>query len=80
VGCVGIDADLVMKVTSIPASDPTCEGVLAGAAAVYVESGSLRPIYGVMILCNFDPNNFSNDLTTTVHETLHVLVRFLSLN
>jgi hypothetical protein len=71
----GVDADILMKVTSKPANDPACEGVLAASAAVYVEAVSKRPIFGVMFFCNVNSADFENDLTTSIHEVLHALVR-----
>lgn len=71
----GIDADIVMKVTSLPADSEACEGLLAGATAFLVEEVTLRPIYGFILLCNIDEEQFDNDLSTTVHEVLHALVR-----
>jgi hypothetical protein len=71
----GIDADLILKVTSEPADAPICEGVLAGAVAYLVEEATLRPIFGIVQLCQINEEDFGNDLSTTVHEVLHVLVR-----
>lgn len=65
-----------MKVTSLPADSDECDGLLAGATAFLVEEVSLRPIYGFILLCQVDEQSFDNDLSTTVHEVLHALVRF----
>lgn len=72
--CSGIDADIVLKVSSKPANSAQCDGVLAGAFAYLVEDQTLRPVYGLVELCQINPNDFPGDLSTTVHEVLHALV------
>lgn len=74
----GIDADIVMKVTSLPAASSQCEGLLAGATAYLVENTTLRPIYGLILMCKVDESKFGSNLATTVHEVLHALVRACS--
>jgi hypothetical protein len=76
--CTGIDADIVMKVTSLPVSSEACDGILAGATAFLVERVTLRPIYGLILLCAVSEADFDNNLATTVHEVLHALVLFSS--
>lgn len=73
--CTGIDADVVLKVSSKPANSEQCRGVLAGAFAYLVEDATLRPVYGLVELCQIIPDDFAGDLSTTVHEVFHALVR-----
>jgi hypothetical protein len=73
----GIDADIVLKVSSKPADSEACRGLLAGAMAFYAEDATLRPVYGLVELCQINPADFLGDLSTTVHEVLHALVRSL---
>eukprot|EP00892_Ulva_mutabilis_P009761 jgi/Ulvmu1/7157/UM034_0064.1 len=70
----GYDADMVLKVTSMPASAPECKGLLAGAAAHFLENTTRRPVYGYVVFCNVNPSDYDNDLATTIHEILHALV------
>lgn len=65
----------MLKVSSKPANSEQCRGVLAGAFAYLVEETTLRPVYGLVELCQLNPNDFAGDLSTTIHEVLHALVR-----
>lgn len=71
-----------MLVLSIDEDDPVCETFLAAAGPLFLEDVTLRPIIGLVILCHLelDPESFESDLTTTVHEVLHALVRFQTTN
>jgi hypothetical protein len=71
----GIDADVLIKVTSYAATDPYCRGINAAAASHKYEDGTYRPIYGYIIFCKIKPSDFEGDLATTMHEVMHVLVR-----
>ena len=76
----GAEGDLILYVTN---EDPsTCGSRLAAAAACAFDPVTNRPVAGNVILCQISPDNFDSDLTTAVHEMLHVLVSFrlLSLN
>lgn len=68
----GIDADIVLKVSSKPANSQRCNGAAARATAHLREEKTMRPVYGVVELCQF---NFVEDLDTTIHEVLTTLVR-----
>jgi hypothetical protein len=64
---------MVIYVTN---EDPnTCGTTLASAAACEYDAGTNRPLAGNIILCAADPANYENDVTTAVHELLHVAVR-----
>lgn len=71
----GIDADVLLKVTSQPETAEACDGVVASAAPLLYEFITARPIFGVIRLCKVDENAFTYDVTTVVHEILHALVR-----
>ena len=70
----GAEGDLILYVTN---EDPaTCGSRLAAAAACAFDPVTNRPLAGNVILCQISPDNFDSDLTTAVHEILHVLVNF----
>ena len=70
--CAGVDADIIIYVTT---SDPdTCGDTLASAAACAFDAGTNRPVAGNIIFCKFSPNQYDKDLATAVHEIFHILV------
>jgi hypothetical protein len=62
-----------MKVTSLPSTSAACDGILAGATAFLVDKTTLRPIYGLILLCEVNVDQLNENLATTVHEILHAL-------
>jgi hypothetical protein len=70
----GIDADIVLKVDTLDSNSKECEYLLASATYDILEGDTNRPIFGFLTLCHVNMNDFEGDLTTTVHEVLHILV------
>lgn len=72
----GIDADILIKVTSLAKDDAECSGgVRASATSNKWLQQDSRPVYGYIVWCQLDPTDFEGDLNTATHEVLHVLVR-----
>lgn len=72
----GLDADILIKVTSIPASDAACDGgVKASASARLLNPDTRRPVYGYIVWCQIPLDDFEGELSTATHEVLHILVR-----
>ena len=69
----GFVGDLVVIVSTFPLAQ--CDTLLASAGALAVEDDFSRPIVGEVIFCTVDPADFNFDLTTAVHETMHILAR-----
>lgn len=69
----GFVGDLVVIVSTFPLAQ--CDTLLASAGALAVEDDFNRPIVGEVIFCTVDPADFNFDLTTAVHETMHILAR-----
>ena len=53
----------------------SCGSTLASAAACEFDPDSNRPVAGNIIFCKINPAQFASDLSTAVHELLHILVR-----
>eukprot|EP00892_Ulva_mutabilis_P006259 jgi/Ulvmu1/4004/UM186_0004.1 len=73
-GAAGYDADLLVQVSIGPTV--TClSNELARAAARVFEQGTMRPVFGDMVICDFDddPVQFNFDLAVMVHELVHIL-------
>lgn len=47
----------------------------ARAGVLEIEEATNRPVLGDVEFCFVDPNDFQFDVTTAVHELLHILVR-----
>jgi hypothetical protein len=75
----GIDADIILKVSALDTASEECDMVLASATYDIRDYETGRPISGFVTLCRVNMNDFEGDLTTTVHEVLHALVRLLPL-
>jgi hypothetical protein len=76
----GIDADLLVKVASLPNNHPICVGgAIAAALPVLFEEATRRPIFGILLTCNLGQKDFSSDLGVIMHEMLHIIVRSTSL-
>jgi hypothetical protein len=69
----------VLKVTSLPASDPSCNSTIASTLAWYIDEVTKRPIYGVIIFCLVQPGRLKVDIAFAVHEIMHALVRAIQL-
>lgn len=50
-------------------------GAIAAAFANFLDRGSKRPIYGDIVICRLDPDDFRGDFETVVHELIHAVVR-----
>eukprot|EP00892_Ulva_mutabilis_P008327 jgi/Ulvmu1/5867/UM025_0129.1 len=69
----GLDADIFMEVTSMPADSEACEGIIAGAIPAIFEDVTYRPIFGIVRLCQVDKEHRDSDIATVVHELFHAL-------
>lgn len=69
----GVDADLIVYVTA--GSDGCGENHLAAALSCSFDATTNRPVAGRIHFCKFGQDRFQDDLTASVHELIHVLVR-----
>lgn len=69
----GYDADLVVQILSTPIPVDQCF-FLAAAAPVIFEVATGRTVFGFVEFCDVAPGELIFELTTTVHEILHILV------
>eukprot|EP00892_Ulva_mutabilis_P001828 jgi/Ulvmu1/11646/UM008_0050.1 len=70
----GIDADLLIKVTSYPVDTEFCKSSLAAALPVVYETLTRRALFGQVWMCQIQPRyDFSSNLATVLHELTHVI-------
>lgn len=69
----GYDADLVIQIISTPIPAEQCPFFAAAAPIIY-EVATGRPVFGFIEFCLVAPGELIFELTTTVHEILHILV------
>ena len=71
----GIDADILIKVSSFPADTDFCKTSIAAAMPVVYETLTRRAIFGQIWMCQvFPDNDFSSNLAHVLHELTHIVV------
>lgn len=74
--CTGIDADLLVKISSMPRDDPRCgDGTIAFALPALFEKFTRRPTFGMLFICHLGGADFATDLGIIMHELGHIIVR-----
>lgn len=71
----GIDADLLVKVSSMPRDHGVCRDTIAFAVPSVFEKYTRRPIFDTIWVCHFGQDDFATDLGTMMHELGHIIVR-----
>eukprot|EP00892_Ulva_mutabilis_P006261 jgi/Ulvmu1/4006/UM186_0006.1 len=73
-GAPGYDADLVVQVFVGPTVSCSAAELVRGEARVF-EQETMRPVFGDIVICDFDadPGQFTFDLAVVVSELVHIM-------